>query len=62
MKREQLQAALGSLGEVQPYTQRATGVLIARGWYARVDGELVHLGDHFIVACQTVGKLRERAT
>jgi hypothetical protein len=57
--RPQLQRELGELGEVLPYMFRAVGECKAPGWYARVDGELVYLGGHFVMACQAIGKLLE---
>jgi hypothetical protein len=54
-----LQRELGELGQVLPYMFRGAGECTARGWYARMDGELVFLGDHLALACQTIGKLTE---
>ena len=56
--RRTLQRELGSLGEVLPRIQRGAGACRAQGWYAKLDGELVFLGDHLAVALVTIAELK----
>ena len=53
-----LQRELGDLGEVLPRIARGGGVYHAAGWYARINGELVFLGDHAGVALVAIAQLR----
>lgn len=58
-RQAQLQRELGELGDVLPRIARGGGEFRAAGWYARVDGTLIYLGDHFGVAYVTIAKLLE---
>jgi hypothetical protein len=56
--RAQLQNALGDRGEILPHQKRGTFERPARGWYAKlVDGSVVFLGDHTMVAAVEISKL-----
>jgi len=56
--RTQLQNMLGELGTVLPHQKRGTVDRPARGWYAElVDGKIVFLGDHSLIAGIEISKL-----
>ena len=53
-RRDQLQRMLGERGEVLPRISRGTPEHPAAGWYARIDGEEVYLGDHTGIAFASI--------
>jgi hypothetical protein len=57
-KRGQLQSLLGDRGTILGHQNRGTPDRPARGWYAElVDGTVLFLGDHTLVAALAIGKL-----
>jgi hypothetical protein len=49
--------ALGDTGEVLPRVMRGTLEIPAQGWYAKVGGETVFLGDHEGIAYVKIAEL-----
>lgn len=61
-KRAELQRLLGEIGTVLPRVERGSIEKPAQGWYARVEGKLVFLGDHTALAAAGIQKLVEENT